>query len=678
MRPQNLIPKIIDSRLVAWVTNLPPLAWLIRTITHGVVRRKIERVGICPSEPANIVKAGLLDETLQHIVRDVVEALGYAGAMVATYEQGDALPVRAFYVDPSIADESQIHQWENEISSIAGREINMTNPEIARVLRYDPKHKNNLSVQAVAAQKPIVSDHLFSLFTPIAPAATQQIVRGIQQALGIKQVIAVPFFLETGNNGNVELLGNLFAAKRSQIEENDIRVLSAFARQAAAALEGERRRLQIQVAQEIVYAVQTNLLDEEQILQRIVKGIVDDLGYLAASVVSMETDQSPPLHSFYFEPQTTDEQQIRCWEATVSKIVQMELGSIRISIRQEAGKTLPTAKSAGFFGEPIIIDDIQSASSSVEGQHSKATLDSMQQALGIQCAIAAPMFLDTVDNGHQPELIGFLLAATRSREFSQGEIELLKVFSQQAAAGIRNARLYRHAKERREAAEIFAKMAFNAAQSVHELRNHIGFVQTNLDLLKMVEQLPSEQRREVSSRIGESTTNMAERLSQAAQLLSNLDQPWRLTPDVPTDVNACIKRALHQVLPEAITVENVQRSLQETLPRIYASPDMLSEVFRILLINSVEAIFEIKRDVSISIESHLNGAGIEVSISDNGVGIKSDNVAKIFDMKWSTKAFGMGFGLFWTKDYIEGLGGKIQVTSEWHKGTTFYISLPTS
>jgi signal transduction histidine kinase len=37
----------------------------------------------------------------------------------------------------------------------------------------------------------------------------------------------------------------------------------------------------------------------------------------------------------------------------------------------------------------------------------------------------------------------------------------------------------------------------------------------------------------------------------------------------------------------------------------------------------------------------------------------------------------MGFGLFWTKDYIEGLQGTIQVESEVGAGTTFIIQLPS-
>jgi signal transduction histidine kinase len=35
----------------------------------------------------------------------------------------------------------------------------------------------------------------------------------------------------------------------------------------------------------------------------------------------------------------------------------------------------------------------------------------------------------------------------------------------------------------------------------------------------------------------------------------------------------------------------------------------------------------------------------------------------------------MGFGLFWLKDYVEGLNGRVEVDSEFGKGTTFRVLL---
>ena len=51
---------------------------------------------------------------------------------------------------------------------------------------------------------------------------------------------------------------------------------------------------------------------------------------------------------------------------------------------------------------------------------------------------------------------------------------------------------------------------------------------------------------------------------------------------------------------------------------------------------------------------------------------------KLFELSWSTEKQegGMGFGLVWTRDYIDGLGGSIQALSHVGEGTTFTIKLP--
>jgi signal transduction histidine kinase len=52
-------------------------------------------------------------------------------------------------------------------------------------------------------------------------------------------------------------------------------------------------------------------------------------------------------------------------------------------------------------------------------------------------------------------------------------------------------------------------------------------------------------------------------------------------------------------------------------------------------------------------------------------------MSRIFEMRWTTKSTGLGFGLFWAKDYIEGLGGRVEIESVWQEGTTARVFIPT-
>ncbi|MES2778355.1 MAG: PAS domain-containing sensor histidine kinase [Bacteroidota bacterium] len=74
---------------------------------------------------------------------------------------------------------------------------------------------------------------------------------------------------------------------------------------------------------------------------------------------------------------------------------------------------------------------------------------------------------------------------------------------------------------------------------------------------------------------------------------------------------------------------------------------------------------------------HSNG-NATISIKDNGVGIKTENHQKIFDMFYrvSKKSVGSGIGLYIVKETIEKLNGSITLESELGEGTTFNISIP--
>ena len=683
---ETFVGRLAGSRLGGWIANLPPVAWVTRVVVRTWFKRQIPKIQVQEAPTARAIGIGL-GATLQQLVDDVVNALGYVGAMVATYEPDGSLPARALHVDPNLASEEQIREWEARVSKIMGKPVSIRDPDTARVWVHKDEYKDNLSVRAYHAGGPVKSDEFFDLFTPVLPFSTKPIIEGVKEGLGIKQVIAIPFFLETDADGEPpgEIVGNLFAAKRGEISEQDVLILSAFGRQAAAAIESERRHLQIQMAQELVFRMQTSLQDETQVLQWIAKGVVSHLGYIGAGVATYEPDGSLPLHAFYFDPNLIREDQVSGWEKQLTQIMG-ERFSIsdpdiaRVYVNDPKYKDNLSVQAVK-ARRPVTSDELYDLFAPVVPPVAKPTIEGIQEAVGVGQLIAVPFFLETLIEGKPTkEIVGNLFAGTRSKSFSSGEIELLKTFGQQAAAGIRNARLYRKAEERRQAAEIFGRMAFTAAASVHALRNHIGAFRTHLQLMQYRTQLPTERHREILDK----GPKILERLNEAANILDNLHEPWHETPDVLADINTCLIWAIDRVILDRDEIETregivVHESLSEGLPSIKTSPDMLTETFKVMVRNAVEAIREKGEGGDLSVESRPgDNSVVEVLIRDNGIGIKPEDLSKIFEMRWSTKEAGMGFGLFWTKDYIEGLGGSIKVESVWQKGTSFHISLPIS
>jgi len=78
----------------------------------------------------------------------------------------------------------------------------------------------------------------------------------------------------------------------------------------------------------------------------------------------------------------------------------------------------------------------------------------------------------------------------------------------------------------------------------------------------------------------------------------------------------------------------------------------------------------------LSLEADQDKNFLRLSVIDRGVGIKPDQLDKIFDPYFTTKANGSGLGLAIARRIAEAHGGKIAVQSEPGEGACFRVSLP--
>jgi signal transduction histidine kinase len=67
---------------------------------------------------------------------------------------------------------------------------------------------------------------------------------------------------------------------------------------------------------------------------------------------------------------------------------------------------------------------------------------------------------------------------------------------------------------------------------------------------------------------------------------------------------------------------------------------------------------------------------VELTIVDSGCGISPENMKRLFEPLFTTKARGIGLGLTVSKTLVEANNGYILVTSEVGKGSTFKLLLP--
>jgi PAS domain S-box-containing protein len=111
------------------------------------------------------------------------------------------------------------------------------------------------------------------------------------------------------------------------------------------------------------------------------------------------------------------------------------------------------------------------------------------------------------------------------------------------------------------------------------------------------------------------------------------------------------------------------------VPPFACYPGRLNQVFLNILINARQAI---GNEGEISIATYYEDARAFITISDDGAGIPSELLSRIFDPGFTTKGVGVGTGLGLSICYqiIRDHRGEIQVSSEVGKGTTFTLILP--
>jgi len=114
---------------------------------------------------------------------------------------------------------------------------------------------------------------------------------------------------------------------------------------------------------------------------------------------------------------------------------------------------------------------------------------------------------------------------------------------------------------------------------------------------------------------------------------------------------------------------------------IHADPVHITNVLYNLLDNAAKYCDQIPL---IKISTKHEGKKLEVSVEDNGIGIKRESLAMIFDKFYRVptgnlhNVKGFGLGLYYVKLIIDAHDGRIDVKSSPGKGTTFVISLPLS
>ena len=169
------------------------------------------------------------------------------------------------------------------------------------------------------------------------------------------------------------------------------------------------------------------------------------------------------------------------------------------------------------------------------------------------------------------------------------------------------------------------------------------------------------------------------RVAKIVQSLRNFARTGREDETTINDMSQIVEEALLIMQNEIKYIAYVKKEFHET-SKIECDKGQIAQVFVNILNNASQAIKSLERDRMglIEIQTLEQDGFVVCRISDDGPGIRAENLSRIFDPFFTTKPVGSGTGLGLSIAYglIKKHGGDLQVESEWGKGATFIVKLP--
>ena len=222
--------------------------------------------------------------------------------------------------------------------------------------------------------------------------------------------------------------------------------------------------------------------------------------------------------------------------------------------------------------------------------------------------------------------------------------------------------------------ERMVSIGATATMVGHDLRNPLQVVFMLTDLLqkkvKRLENKGSEKDIADLERLSDKIKNQASYMNKVVSDLQGFTRGVNLEIE---DVD--LVELVYEVLETIQIPENIESVVvfKEDFPTIYADEIKLRRVFTNLMNNAVQAM---TKGGQLSIEGHRDNEMVCVNIVDTGNGIPQENLDKIFEPLFTTKAKGTGLGLTVCKRITEAHGGTIIAKSTVGVGSRFKVVLP--
>jgi signal transduction histidine kinase/ActR/RegA family two-component response regulator len=476
----------------------------------------------------------------------------------------------------------------------------------------------------------------------------------LQRVAGFRTTMGAPMLLDD------EVVGALSVWRNdvSPFDEREMAIVSAFAAQAAMAVNGvklvqqleargaelARKVEELEALREVGEAVSSSL-DVDDVLATIAMHAVELSGTDGGSIMEYsERDRGFIVRSVY---------------ATEPSVIE-RLRSVRIDLDETlVGRAAKQRR-------PLAVTDL----GAVElDPHLQVLFDA-----GWRSVVAVPMLRDD-------RIVGSLVVRRkRTGDFSEETLDLLETFASQSAVALLNAQLFRELKVQSAELELASrhKSEFLASMS-HELRTPLnavlGFSEVLLE--RMFGDI-NERQEEYLRDIHGSGKHLLELLNEILDL--SKVEAGRMDLEYSSFELRSLLEDAASMLRERASVHGISLRLEvgDDVGPLYADELRLKQVVLNLMTNAVK----FTGDGGSVVVRAVRGQGtVDITVQDTGIGVPEADRERIFESfqqggRGSSREEGTGLGLTLSRRIVELLGGRMWMESEVGVGSTFGFSLP--
>ncbi len=182
-----------------------------------------------------------------------------------------------------------------------------------------------------------------------------------------------------------------------------------------------------------------------------------------------------------------------------------------------------------------------------------------------------------------------------------------------------------------------------------------------------------EEAREAAARVVKDVTRASEIVSRVRVLFKKGTAQRELV-----DMNRVIREMVALTRSEATQHStSIGAELAPDLPQVMGDRVQLQQVLMNLMVNGIDAMNDARQTRELTIKSQrADHEHIQISVSDTGVGLPSDQSDQIFNAFFTTKPHGTGMGLRISRSIIESHGGRLWAENNSARGSTFHFTLP--